>query len=90
MKGHRLGCLLRPWRKAGSGADSSSPDETASVGRKKRKKSDLFDVGVVLLKESLAMLHDSSDACPPLKGTTGGLMHIVKVLEVRADTNKKY
>ena len=85
--------VLRLRQKTGSEAGLSSLDETASAGRKKRKKkSEPPDVGpgVVLLKKSLAMLHDSSDACPPLKSTTGGLMHIIKVLEVRADTSKKY
>lgn len=81
MSGRRLGCMLRLRRRA-DGADSS-PGETASVGRKKRKK-DIWNEAVSGFKEGLSMLHDSADACPPLKSVTGGLAHIVKVLEVRA------
>lgn len=78
MTGHRLGLTLRPWRKA---VDvDSSPDELASVGRKKRKK--MLNGLVVVLKETLFALRDSSDACPPLKSTVGALAHIVNNLEV--------
>lgn len=99
MSGRRLGRLLQPWKKddssrslrasrAGQLISANEPvGKEAETLKKRAKKISLRkskDLAVVL-SESLVMLRDSADACPPLKSVTGGLVHIVRVIEVSAD-----
>lgn len=98
MSGQRLGRMLRPWKKADlrpATLGKESPvvalpgleSKKAEAWKKRRKKMVLQtsrDVAVIL-NESLVMLRDSADACPPLKSVTGGLVRIVQTIEVSVD-----
>ncbi|KAH8111523.1 hypothetical protein DFH11DRAFT_612661 [Phellopilus nigrolimitatus] len=57
----------------------SSPDEQSSVGRKKRKK--VLNAIPIVLTESIKLLRESSDFCPPLKSAVGGVAHIISLVE---------